>query len=287
MRIKNMSNKPIIWRAFKGDDTSFAVDLTWGRIGKVDDNGAHTSSWRDDSFAVIKVEIRWDHLLQEVLIPPGQKFNITDDLVFDDKTLEVAKVTQESAKKTRSVILKDTQFVDTRGFNKDMTREITSAVENSLTTSQDLKTSHEHAQGWTVKGQFGGNIGPSIPAEGQAGSGSGAKFGLSVEFQDSVTDFLQKSYSEQVSSVWSRTVRDTMTFEPGSLYAVEVFWSVIVEEGAISYFGERSAFSVVKSADGNLTKPTRFKSEDEMSADLRATYNALKGTKTQAARATT
>ena len=265
MKIKNLSDQKIYWRAFKGDDTVYVVGLAQGDIDK-----GQTGSWRDDSFSEIKIEIKYGDIVFSSGWPvrAGRKFNMTDDLVFDGSNLDVAKITPEGPTNARSVMLKDVQFVDTRGFNQKVTREITSALQNTLTTSQGLQLSHEHSQTWTAGGKIGGTLGQK-----NVKSASGE---VSVQFQDAVKDYLGKTYSQQVSSVWSKTVKDTFTFDPGFLYAIEVIWSVTLEEGFISYFGEKSSYSVVKSADGNLTRPTKFGSENEMSDDLKKRYSAFK-----------
>jgi phosphoribosyl-AMP cyclohydrolase len=50
-------------------------------------------------------------------------------------------------------------YVDSRGFNQKVTREVTSALQNTLTTSQGLQLSREHSQTWTAGGKLGGMLG--------------------------------------------------------------------------------------------------------------------------------
>ena len=265
MKIKNLSGSKIFWRVFKGDDTVYMIGLADGNI-----DGGQTGSWRDDSFSEIKVEIKegGKGVFAKELVRAGRKFNMTDDLVFDGSNLDIAKISQEGPTNSRTAMLKDVQFVDTRGFNQKVTREITSALQNTLTTSQGLQLSHEHSQTWTAGGKLGGMLGQK-----DVKNVSGE---VSVQFQDAVKDFLGKTYNQQVSSVWSRTVKDTLAFDPAALYAIEVLWSVTLEEGFISYFGEKTSYSVVKTADGSLTRPTRFGSENEMSEDLKKRYASFK-----------
>lgn len=280
MKIKNQSGGFIFWRAFKGDDTSYMSGVAEGFLGK-----GETGLWRDDSFSEIKVEIKEGFLpssnpllalgqlaAARQFVRPGRKFKMTDDLVFDGTNLEVAKITVEGLTNTRSVTLKDVQFFDARNWNQDSNpREITSTLQNTLTTSQGLQLSHQHAQTWTAGGKLGGTLGNK---DEWGGSGE-----VSLQFKDVVTDYLQNTYTQQVSSVWSKTIKDTINFKRGFLYAVEVIWSVTLEEGFISYFGEKSSYSVVKNADSSLTRPSVFKSEDEMPEDLRIKYNSLNSTK--------
>jgi hypothetical protein len=264
MKIKNQSGNKIFWRVFKGDDTVYVIGLAEGTI-----DGGGTGSWRDDSFSEVKVEIKdGKSVFDKQLVRAGRKFNMTDDLVFDGSNLDIAKINQEGPTTARSATLKDVQFVDTRSFNQKVTREITSALQNALTTTQGLQLSHEHSQTWTAGGKLGGTLGEKDVSQASAE--------VSAQFQDVVKDFLQKSYTQQVSSVWSKTVKDTFAFDPGFLYAVEVIWSVTLEEGFISYFGEKTSYSVVKTADGSLTRPTKFGSENDMPEDLRTKFNSFK-----------
>ena len=53
MRIQNNYGEKVYWRAFKGDDTVYVVGLHQGEI-----DAGKSDSWRNDSFANIKVEVK-------------------------------------------------------------------------------------------------------------------------------------------------------------------------------------------------------------------------------------
>lgn len=265
MRIRNQFSEKIYWRAFKGDDTAYVVGLNQGSI---DPN--QVGSWRDDSFSDIKIEVKTGDIVfsKEVLVRAGQKFSMKDDLILtSDRNLIVAAASFENAKDSPPVKIVDVQFVDTRGTNKPMNREVTSTLQNTYTATQALLDTHSHTQTWTAGGKVGGLIGKK-----DEGNVSGE---VSVQFQDAVVDSLQKSYTEQISSVWSKTVKDSFSFDSGFIYAIEVIWLVTQVEGSVSYFGQRTLYTVVKSANGSLTRPTAYKTVEEMPPDIKAKFQAF------------
>lgn len=266
MRIKNNYGEKIYWRAFKGDDTAYVVGLHQDTT----DPGKE-SSWRDDSFPDIKVEVKLGDIVfsSKVLASAGRRFQMTDDLVVSSNgALDVAKV---ELKKGALVSERrtDIQFFDARNFNEATTREITFAIENAFSASRGFQRSHGHEQTWTVGGKMGGELGEKDVAK--------VSSEISAQFQDKVVDSLQNSYSEQVSKVWKQSVSDKFTFQPNKIYAIEVTWDVQLEEGVVSYFDEQTSYSVVASAKGSLTTPSAYSSINEMPQHLQEQYNAFAG----------
>ena len=267
MRLRNNFNEKIYWRAFKGDDTAYMFGL---HQGAVDPGGTH--EWRDDSFPQIKVEIKTGDIVfsKQVLAWAGQKFSMTDDLVVDDKgKLDVAKVNRTEDSPV-SVQRTDLQFFDARNFNEATIREITFSIENAFSASEGFQQSHEHSQTWSAGGKVGGEIGKN-----NKGTGSAE---ISVQFQDKVVDTLQTTFEKQVTTIWKHSVSDTFTFQPGKIYAIELTWRVMLQEGIVSYFGEETSYSVVASAHGTLTTPSAFKSVEAMPEYLQEQFNSLRRT---------
>ncbi|RMG75986.1 MAG: hypothetical protein D6711_05325 [Chloroflexi bacterium] len=269
MRIQNNYSEKVYWRAFKGDDPNYVVGLNQGEI----EPGA-TITWRDDSFPKIKVEIKTGDIVfsDKVLARAGQIFNMTDDLVVsEDGNLDVAKLHMKNQQSAKPIKIKTLDWVDGRNFNATQTREVVSRISTALASSQSFQQAHEHSQTWTVGSSIGGTIGKK---QGDAKAKVDAE--VSVEFQDKVVDKLQDTYSKQVTSVWENSVKNTYPFEPGYIYGIEVIWSVAMEEGTVSYFGEETTYRVVTSSNGSLTTVHKFTSPDEMPADLRKDFDAYK-----------
>jgi hypothetical protein len=263
MRIKNDFKETIYWRAFKGDDTVYIVGLNQGSIAP-----KGTGEWRDDSFPNIKVEVKTGDIVfsKQVLAPAGRRFGMGDDLVVDSKgKLDTAKVARREI--TPVIVQRtDLQFFDARNFNEATTREITFSIENAFSASEGFQQSHEHSQTWTAGGKVGGEIG-------KKNKGS-ARAEVSVRFEDKVVDALASAYTKQVTTVWKQSVSDTFTFRPGKIYAIEVTWRVQLHEGDVSYFGEKTSYSVVSSAHGTLTTPSAFESVAEMPEKLREQFES-------------
>lgn len=267
MHIKNNYSEKIYWRAFKGDDTVYTIGLAQGEIDK-----GKEGSWRDDSFPQIKVEIKTGDTVfsEKVLARAGQTFSITDDLTVDAKgTLSKAEVSMTGARMV-SVKKSDYQFFDARHHDSATPRKIKFSIENAFSASEGFEQAHEHSQTWSVEGKVGGSI--SAKKGDVKGSGSAE---VSVGFEDKVVDSLQNTYQQRVNSVWGQSVEDTITFQPGKLYAIEMVWAVDVQEGTVSYFGESTSFSVVSSVKGSLTTPTAFNSAEEMPDRLKEKFAAL------------
>ncbi len=262
MRIRNNFNEKIHWRAFKGDDTAYVVGLQQGAI-----DPGHIGEWRDDSFSHIKVEIKTGDIVfsKQVLARAGRMFRMTDDLVVDNTgKLDVATVKRTEGSPV-SVQRTDLQFFDARNFNEATIREITFSIENAFSASEGFQQSHEHSQTWRAGGKVGGEIG-------KKGTGGAA---LSGEFQDRVADTLETTFEKQVTTVWKESVSDTFTFQPGKIYAIEVTWRVMLQEGVVAYYGEKTSYSVVASAHGTLTTPSAFESVEAMPEHLREQFRSF------------
>jgi|SRR3990172_9278607 len=93
-----------------------------------------------------------------------------------------------------------------------------------------------------------------------------------MQFQKQVVDTLQTTFEKQVTTVWKQSVSDTFTFQPGKLYAIEVTWRVMLQEGLVSYLGEKTSYSVVASAHGTLTTPSAYESVEAMPENLRGQF---------------
>lgn len=264
MRIRNNFKEKIYWRAFKGDDTAYVIGLNQGAI-----DPGHIGKWRDDSFSQIKVEIKTGDIVfsKQVLARAGRRFNMTDDLVVDNNgELDVA-IIKRSEGSLVSVQRTNLQFFDARNFNEATIREITFSIENAFSASEGFQQSHEHSQTWSVGGKVGGDIGKKNKGTG------GAE--LSAQFQDRVVDALETTFKKQVTTVWKQSVSDTFTFQPGKIYAIEVTWRVMLQEGDVAYFGEKTSYSVVASAHGTLTTPSAFESVEAMPEHLREQFRSF------------
>lgn len=267
MKITNNYRERIFWRVFKGDDTAYLVGLRQGSI-----EPGKTGGWTDDSFPDIKVEIKLGDIVfsSKVLAWAGPKFSMKDHLVVDAKgTLAVAQVTMTDGPPV-TVQKADLQFFDARKFNETTTREITFSIENAFSASEGFQQSHEHSQTWNVGGKLGGEIGKKDEAK--------ASREVSMQFEDKVLDALQKTYAEQITTVWKQSVSDTFTLKPGMIYAIEVIWRVVLQSGFIAYLGERTSYSVVSSAHGTLTTPSAFESVEAMPEKLREKFNSFQRT---------
>lgn len=266
MRIKNNYSETVHWRAFKGDDTVYTIGLSQG---KIEPNTIIT--WRDDSFPQIKVEVKTGDIVfsDKVLARAGQMFNMVDDLVVNaDGTLTVATLEMMGQRNADPIKVTTISWIDARNFNSTQSREVVAKLSNAVSLSQGFEQSHEHSQTWSVDATVGGTIGGKSP-EGIKASGNAE---ISAGFEDKVVDKLQNTYSKQVSSVWENSVKDSYTFEPGFIYGIEVSWIVAMEEGTISYFDERTSYTVVKSAKGSMTATHKFKSVAEMPANLKSDF---------------
>lgn len=264
MRIRNDFTEKIFWRAFKEDDTHYVFGLHQGSI-----DPGHTDKWRDDSFSQIKVEIKTGDIMfsKQVLAWAGRKFSMTDDLVVDNNgTLDVAKVIRTEGSPV-SAQRTDLQFFDARNFNEATIREITFSIENAFSASEGFQQSHENSQTWSAGGKVGGEIGKKNTGKGSAE--------ISVQFEEKVVNTLQTTFEKQITTIWKQSVSDTFTFKPGKIYAIEVTWRVMLQEGLVSYLGEKTSYSVVASAQGTLTTPSAYKSVEDMPENLREHFRSL------------
>jgi hypothetical protein len=263
MRILNNFKEKIFWRAFKAGDTMYAFGLREGSI-----DPGHRDEWRDDSFPQIKLEVKTGSILlpKSVLAQAGRRFNMTDDLIVDGKgRLEVAKVSRKDGQPLtiqRTVV----DFFDARAFNATTTRAMTFSVERALASSEGLQESHEHSRTWTVGAKAGGALGTKSTAK------NGAE--ISAEFQDRVVEGLQKTFENQVTTVWKESVTDTFSFLPEKIYAIEITWRVVLDSGLVSYFGETTSYSALASAQGSLTTLSAFDSVEAMPDALRLRFES-------------
>jgi hypothetical protein len=257
MRITNESNKKVFWRIFKADDTAYVVGLY-----ESDLDSNKTGSWRDDSFPDIKVEVKTDGIFKEILARAGTKFKMTDDLVFTkDGNLQLAEPKLVTDQGQETVKRSDIQFIDLRGFNGTQERTVTSRVSSTFSSTAISESSSSHEQTWTAGGKIAGRIGEKNKPGGSAE--------ISAQFQDKVVNALRNSYQSTVTSVWEKSVSDKLSFTAGKLYVMETIWSLTLDKGTANYFGERTTYTVVRSADAQLLKPSAYDSEEKLPKEYR------------------
>jgi hypothetical protein len=257
MRITNESNQKVFWRIFKADDTVYVIGLYESLL---DSN--KTGSWRDDSFPNIKVEVKSGHIFGDMLARAGTKFQMTDDLVFTkDGNLQVAEPKLVTDRGQETVKRSDIQFIDLRGFDGPVERTVTSRMSTTFSSTAMSESSSSHEQSWTVGAKFGGHIGEK--------GKPGANAEISVQFVDKVENSLRNSYQSTVTSVWEKSVSDKLSFKAGKLYVVETVWSLTLDKGTAIYFGEKTTYSAVRSADAELLKPSAYDSEEKLPANYR------------------
>jgi hypothetical protein len=271
MRIKNEYRETVCWRVFKGDDTIYTVGLAQGRV-EPDKSG----DWRDDSFDDIKVEIKTGDIVfsKDVLARAGRRFKMVDDLVVSKAgTLDVAQVQFLADRGPQQIKRSDVQFIDTRNFDGPVERTLTSRVSTAFTNTEISESSSSHEQTWTVGGKFGGGIGKkdigSVNAD------------VSLQFQDKVVNALRTSHQTVVNHVWDKTVVDKMTFAAGKLYVIEYAWTLTLDRGSATYFGEKTSFSVVRSAEPTRLTPAGYDSPEKLPDEYRQEWSESRSGKTK------
>jgi hypothetical protein len=260
MRIRNDYGQQIFWRAFRENDTIYGVGLKQGTIAK-----DKTGSWREDSFSKIKIEIKKKNMVGKFLTRAGTKFNMTDDMIVDaGGKLAVARLTL-SDQDTATVRRHGLQFVDLRGFDEKVERQVTSSIESVFSTSSGFERLNGSETAWSVEGKVGGKIGKTKEAE------------ISAGFQQRTIEQLTERHSETVSHVWKQSWQDTFPLTPGKIHAIDIAWIVGMRTGKATYFGEEAVYSAVVSAKAELTTASSYAAPEEMPEDVRAAWNATKG----------
>jgi Asp/Glu/hydantoin racemase len=187
---------------------------------------------------------------------------MTDDLVFTkDRNLQVAEPKLVTERGQEAVKRSDIQFIDLRGFDGTVERTVTSRVSTTFSSTAISELSSSHEQTWTVGGKIGGHIGEK--------NKPGANAEISAQFQDKVVNALRNSYQSTVTSVWEKSVSDKLLFKAGKLYVLETVWSLTLDKGTATYLGERSTYTVVRSADAELLKPSGYDSEEKLPEEYR------------------
>jgi hypothetical protein len=253
MRIKNNHDDTIHWRAFGNNDKSYIIGLKQGVV-----KPGQTDSWRDDSYPKIKVEAKTGDIVfsSRVLAAPGAVFDMSDDLLVTGGGITVAAVRLLSDRGQRTEQRSDLQFIDLRGFNAQVERSLSSKFETAFANTESFDRSAQHEQTWTVGGKIGGMVGKKDTAN------AGAE--LSVQFQDKVVNSLKETSTETVTTVWSQTWNDKLVLAGGKLYVIEVVWTVTLDRGTATYFGEKTTFSVVRSATPSLLKPSQYDRPEDL-----------------------
>lgn len=265
MLIKNDYNEKVFWRAFKSSDTSYVFGL---KQGSIDPGG--TDSWIDDSFPKIKVEVKTGDIVfsKAVLAFAGPIFNMRDELNVDQAgklVLATVNLTLDQGQKSEK--RSHLQFVDLRNFNADVERTMTSRVSQAFSNKESFEHSSGHEQTWTVGGKVGGTIGKKDEAS--------VSSELSMGFSDKVTDALKASSETVVNSVWEQSWSDKLKFSPGKLYAIEVVWTITLDCGTATYLGQKTSYSVVRSAVPNLLKPSGYDSPEKLPAAYQESWKQV------------
>jgi len=257
VQISNEHNQEVFWRIFKADDTAYVVGLYESTL-----QPNKTGSWRDDSFPDIKVEVKSNGIFGEVLARAGAKFKMTDDLIFTkDRGLQVAEPKLFTDRGHETVKRSDIEFIDLRSFDGTVERTVISRVSTTFSSTAMSEWSSSHEQTWTVGGKIGGHIGEK--------NKPGANAEISAQFQDKVVNALRNSYQSTVTSVWEKSVSDKLNFKAGKLYVLETVWSLTLDKGTATYLGDRTTYSVVRSADAELLKPSAYDSEQGLPEEYR------------------
>ncbi len=272
MRIRNEYHDTVHWRAFKGDDTAYITGLYQGVVSP-----GNSQTWRDDSYDTIKVEVKLGDIVfsSKVLAHAGRKFKMTDDLIVSSTgALDVAQVKYFQLQQPQHINGSDIQFYDARGNDRDWTRTITSSAEMAFTDTRLTETMSSHEQTWTVGGKFGGVLGKE--------DSSHASAEISAQFEDKVISSLRTSNEKTLSLTWEKSVSDTLTFSPGKLYAIETVWTLTLDRGTASYFGETTSFSVVRSAEPGIVRPLAFNGPEELPTLYQKEWQRRHATNTRA-----
>ncbi len=265
MRIKNEYPEKIYWRAFKPSDMVHLVGLHQGSIER-----GQIGEWREDTIDEIKVEVKTGDIVfsKKWLFHAGQIFQMTDDLVLNQAGhLSVAEVDLDWTEPEKTTFT-DVTFIDMLSFNTVLERTVKFSLENSLFARQQMQQTREHEQTWTAGAKVGGTL-----KKKDVGSASAE---ISAQFQDKVTKRLTKEYEEQVKSVWSKSVEDKFTFQPGKLYVVAVDWTIEMKKGLARHFGEEADFTALSSASASHIRLRALDSEEQMDPDLRKQYEEFK-----------
>ena len=265
MRLTNNYKEKIYWRAFKADDTAYITGLKQGIV-----DPGKTDSWRDDSFPRIKVEAKLGDIVfsSAVLAAAGPHFDMSDDLVVNaDGQLAVATVRLLTDRGQTTEKRSDIQFIDLRAFSAPVERTVSSRFETAFASTESFGRTSTHEQTWTAGGKIGGLIGKKD--EGNVNAE------LSVQFQDKVVDALAKTSTQAVTTVWGQTWSDKLQLAGGKVYVIEVVWTLTLDVGTATYFGERAKFSVVRSATPSLLKPSEYASPEALPAQYKKKWAEL------------
>jgi hypothetical protein len=267
MRIKNEYDQTIYWRTFKPDETVYGIGLKQGQVER-----GKTDEWRDDSWRTVKLEVKLGDIIfsSKVLASAGRIFNMTDDLILTkDGRLEVAQVKLSLSGTFDHSTRTEIRFVDRRGHTGDFTQTVTSKLSATTTDSETNESISSHEQTWTAGGQLGGTLGKE--------DSSHASAQLSAQFEDKVLNSLRSSYETSLSQMWEKTTEDAITFEGGEIHAVKSVWALKSERGTAEYFGERTEFSVLKSADSSAIKTSAYESPEKMPPEYLQKWQLLFG----------
>jgi hypothetical protein len=195
---------------------------------------------------------------------------MTDDLILTkDGRLEVAQVRLSLSGTFDHSTRTEIRFVDRRGHTGDFTQTVTSKLSATTTDSETNESISSHEQTWTAGGQLGGTLGKE--------DSSHASAQLSAQFEDKVLNSLRSSYETSLSQMWEKTTEVAISFEGGEIHAVKSVWALKSERGTAEYFGERTEFSVLRSADSSGIKTSAYESPEKMPPEYLQKWQLLFG----------